>query len=391
MLEPLGQSQVLRYMEKLKEHVLYTLISYEKPHLWKDRKSVNAIREYVEQIGVQWYPLRYHQRPTIPSTLWDLLQGFWRGLWLIRKHRVQIIHARSYVMGTLALWLSSVTGIPWVFDIRGFWVDERVDVGPLSRETWLYRGLKHLERVLFRHAHGIVTLTQKSLDLLHSFPWYPRGKPEQVIPTCVDLSHFQFQPSHKTKNTFVLGYVGTTGGWYLFEPVLRFVKFLYEVLPNMTFWIITRDNPVPLWEFIHQRGIPESIVQIEARPFEKIPEAMQKFNASVFFLKPTFSKQASSPTRFAELMASGVPVVTNTGYGDLENLISRYRVGVLVSDFSDTSLQNAVRELLNLLQDPELPRRCRLLAEELFSAESGARRYLALYQEILKQGFGKRG
>ena len=383
MLEPLGQSQVLRYMENLRESVLYTLISYEKPRFWENRKSVDAVRRYMEHIGVQWYPLRYHHRPTLFATLWDLLRGFWIGLWLIRKHRIQIIHARSYVMGTLAWWLSSVTGIPWIFDIRGFWVDERVDAGLLSRDSTLYRLLKALERRLFQRSHAVVSLTQKGLDLLHSFDWYPRSKPERMIPTCVDL--MRFQPKKKATNVerIVLGYVGTTGGWYLFDPVLRLVKWLQEKHGNVLFWVVTRDDSALLWKAIQRSKIEESRVRIEARSFEEVPEVIQNFDASAFFLKPAFSKQASAPTRFAELMASGVPVVTNAGYGDLEQLITAYHVGVVVRDFSDTALQQAADELLELLKDPHLSHRCRALAEERFSVSAGAREYFSLYRELI--------
>ena len=385
VLEPLGESQIVRYMEKLKDEVEYFLISFEKPHLWRGKALRGRMQLHLKNIGVHWFPLRYHHRPTLLATFWDLFRGFWIALWLIRKYRIQIIHARSYVMGTLAWWLSRATGVPWIFDIRGFWVDERVDAGLLSRDSILYRLLKASERKLFQRSHAVVSLTQKALDILHTFVWYPRSKPERMIPTCVDL--VRFQPKTKVANSekLVLGYIGTTGGWYLFEPVLRLVRLLKEKHGNVFFWVVTRDDPTPLWNAIQRSEIEESHVQIEARPFKEVPEIIQTFDVSAFFLKPAFSKQASAPTRFAELMASGVPVVTNAGYGDLEHLIPAYRVGVVVRDFSDAALQRAANELLDLLKDPQLSQRCRSLAEERFSVEAGAKEYLSLYRELMNR------
>ena len=49
-------------------------------------------------------------------------------------------------------------------------------------------------------------------------------------------------------------------------------------------------------------------------------------NAGIFFIKPTFSKKASMPTRLGEYLASGVPCLCNTGIGDIDRLFEKERM-----------------------------------------------------------------
>ena len=49
----------------------------------------------------------------------------------------------------------------------------------------------------------------------------------------------------------------------------------------------------------------------------------------IYFIKPTFSKKASSPTKLGESLSLGVPVVTNKGIGDIESLFENINPGFL--------------------------------------------------------------
>jgi glycosyltransferase involved in cell wall biosynthesis len=101
------------------------------------------------------------------------------------------------------------------------------------------------------------------------------------------------------------------------------------------------------------------------------------------FFTGGLSKLGSSPTRMAEVLGCGRPVVANPGVGDVEPVISQHRVGVLARGASAGEMDACVAELLALLKDPELAHRCRRTAEELFSLEAGTAAYRRLYDDIL--------
>jgi glycosyltransferase involved in cell wall biosynthesis len=102
----------------------------------------------------------------------------------------------------------------------------------------------------------------------------------------------------------------------------------------------------------------------------------------LFFIKPTPAKRASCPTKLAEALACGLPIVCNRGIGDLDDIVERENVGVLVDSMSDSGYDNAVDRLALLFRDPELRARCRRLAETRYNLETAVQAYHQLYREI---------
>ena len=81
ILEPLGQSQVLRYLERLALDHKIVLISFEKPEDWQQVERREALRKQIREAGITWIPLRYHKRPSALATAFDIAQGVVVGAW----------------------------------------------------------------------------------------------------------------------------------------------------------------------------------------------------------------------------------------------------------------------------------------------------------------------
>jgi glycosyltransferase involved in cell wall biosynthesis len=106
----------------------------------------------------------------------------------------------------------------------------------------------------------------------------------------------------------------------------------------------------------------------------------------VSFIKPCYSKQASSPTKNAEYLAMGLPIVANAGTGDTDTLIKNEGVGVIVDDLDPEAFREAFRSVRGLiLSDPELPERCKKAAKKHFDlSEVGGMRYQRIYRRLLE-------
>lgn len=137
MLEPLGQSQVLGYLEHLARDRPIHLLSFEKPEDWARQPERAAVQARIQAAGIHWHPRRYHKRPSAIATAWDICVGTISALWLVLWHRIRIVHARSYVAAVMAWLVTRVTPAKFLFDMRGFWADERVDGGlTIGRTTF---------------------------------------------------------------------------------------------------------------------------------------------------------------------------------------------------------------------------------------------------------------
>ena len=163
MLEPLGQSQVLAYLERLAAERPIHLLSFEKAEDWRDEAARQALAARIDAAGIHWHPRRYHKRPSALATAWDIGVGTASGLWLCLRHRVGIVHARSYVPAVMALVLQKLTGAKFVFDMRGFWADERVDGGLWPRDGRMYKVAKWFERRFLLNADHVVSLTHAAV------------------------------------------------------------------------------------------------------------------------------------------------------------------------------------------------------------------------------------
>jgi hypothetical protein len=74
--------------------------------------------------------------------------------------------------------------------------------------------------------------------------------------------------------------------------------------------------------------------------------------------------------------------VCNRGIGDLDGIVEKENVGILVESLSERGYVEAVDRLACLLQDPELPARCRRLAKSRYDLEAATATYHQLYREI---------
>ncbi|MCH2111203.1 MAG: hypothetical protein MK135_17925, partial [Polyangiaceae bacterium] len=101
-----------------------------------------------------------------------------------------------------------------------------------------------------------------------------------------------------------------------------------------------------------------------------------------FFVKPTWSKRATSPTRLGEFLACGKPLLTNAGVGDVESDLLSSGTGVVIEEFSDEELSEALASIVELASDPELVVRCRETAERQFSLASGVEEYSSIYVRL---------
>lgn len=79
----------------------------------------------------------------------------------------------------------------------------------------------------------------------------------------------------------------------------------------------------------------------------------------------------------------GLPVITTPNVSDTDEIIRQDRVGVVVEGHSDDDYRRAVRELQLLLQDTDLPFRCRRAAERHYALEPACERQLALYHSLV--------
>ena len=384
LLEPLGQSQVLAYQEQLAKDFDIILMSFEKSADLNNHQLLHSMRNRISKTSIKWIVRRYHKAPSILATSYDLLAGIIHCSYLVWRYKIKIIHARSYPPAFIALFLKKFFGVKFLFDMRGFWADERVDGNIWNKDTHVYRITKSLEKSFITNSDHIISLTNAAVNEMEKFPYLESiSLPISVISTCVDLKKFTPKNENIRSENFALGYLGTVGTWYLFEETIQAFKILLEINPLAKILIINKGEHKFIQESLQNQAIPLDSVEILSANHDEIPYLIKRMSATVFFLKPLFSKQASAPTKLGELLASGIPCLTNAGVGDMAEIIRNGGVGIALDSLSQQSIRYGIKGLIELTQQEDIIYKCRQSAELNFSLEDGINSYAKIYKSLM--------
>ncbi|MGZ8846561.1 MAG: glycosyltransferase family 4 protein [Pyrinomonadaceae bacterium] len=396
MLDALGQSQVIPYLKALSARgVSFTLLSYEREQAFTGAGMGRcaALRRELAQANIDWHWLRYHQKPSLPATAYDVAAGVRQAGRLMREKRIDMVHARSHIPATIALRMKRRFGVKMIFDVRGLMADEYVDAAHWQKNSLAYRITKRAERQALAAADGIVTLTERIWPTLKMWIGDVNQPAHEVIPCCADLEKFSFSHEHRARRRKEMGlegrlvivYSGSVGGWYLTEEMADFFAALRKQNPTAFFLWLTLSQSERVKKLMELRGIKNEDYAIISVPSPEVPSYLSASDVGLAFIKPCFSKLASSPTKFAEYLACGLPLITNAGIGDSDSLINDEDVGALVQDFNEGEYVTAARAIEKFLADPEQTRqKACAVAERLFDVRRvGVERYARLYETVL--------
>lgn len=395
MTDSLGQSQVIPYLAGLTKHGFsFTILSFEKEDKYK--KSSGDIKSILDAEGISWQPLIYTKSPPVLSTLYDYARMKRTAASLHRKAGFDIIHCRSYIPALAGTALNRRYGIPFIFDMRGFWADERVDGGLWNLKNpvfkLIYSFFKTNEVEFINRSAAVVSLTDAGKKEILKWKGVKINADKiSVIPCCVDTELFdpdkvpqgEKQRMRQLLNididNLILGYLGSTGTWYLLDEMLQFFLLLKKSVPSAKFLFVTHDDPKDIIYKARRHQIDSSDIIVTRAERRDVPLMISLFSYGIFFIKPSYSKTASSPTKQGEIMALGVPVICNDGIGDSSRIVERYHSGLVVD------LNNYNKVIANITTGMEYNRASiRAGALDYFSLDEGVRKYLDIYNKVTK-------
>jgi glycosyltransferase involved in cell wall biosynthesis len=391
LLDPLGASQILPYLERLQHDWPVHVVSFERGSRLCDVVALSNMRERMRNAGIDWVRLRYHKWPSLAATTFDLGAGVLALRRLMRAHDIGLVHARGYV--PMAIATRATRQLPILFDIRGLQAEEYVDGGVWREGELKWRLAKRFERMFFRRMSGAVVLTSNIRPyVLGQLRSAGRNVPLTVIPCCVDLGRFQHVPETRERrrtelgippDTVVFVYLGSIGTWYLPDEMARFVRIVRDASQRHVclLWIVNNDSARALTASQRAGLLPTEVRTLSARP-DEVPGYLSAADAALALIKPSFSKRSSSPTKYAECLAMGLPLVIATAVGDGADIVDRGG-GTGVDSMSDDALRNAGVTLLQLMREPR--EHFRRIAAELYDIDKVAvPRYQQLYQRLVQ-------
>lgn len=389
----IGRSQVAPYVLGLaRQGFRIHVLSAEK---LGQQALIAQYQRLFDDAGVCWTRIPYRNRPPVLGQLWTQALMGRAAKRIVKQEGIRLLHCRSFPPALIAHRLKSAFGVKFIFDFRDFYAD-----GGLKKAHGMarlaFRRLKQLEGPMIRNADKVVCLTVRARDLLTD--WYLKDAPApqecfEVIPCCADFDHFD--PAKVTpvammrvraradlqSGDFVMLYLGSLGPDYLLPQMIALFRQVLQIRPDARFLFVSNNGRELVEAECKAQGVQSERIRFVSGDRSEIPSLIALANFSVVFIRADVSKAGCSPTKLAELFACNVPVIANTGVGDMDAIIDLQKNGsVMVNDFSDECLRSAVLNLLDNLQQGSS--HIRENSRE-FALEEGVARYAKVYRELL--------
>jgi hypothetical protein len=362
IVEGVGASQVkalVKRLRKRQEHL--TLISFEK------HSPSQFLIEEMKIAGICWLPMKFGRSGLIGS-LFRMLKLYSK-IWSLS--RFDVIHARSELATFAALTTPGRTPVIW--DMRSLWSDQKYIIdGKRSRVVTFC--LRKIENICASRAAGLNTLTAACIPVLLSRnSKLPNHR--TIIPTSVDTERFKNDLGGLSPIKCLLS--GTLNDFYNLDLIDQFITIAKLDFQIDTIWA----RPTETNQTFEFRNLTSS-TQVS---FEEMPGFMSKFGFGLILCNLTndTALKASSPTKAAEFLSMGMPIIVSSSIGDLSELVVEKHIGLILD--SENQINSVINKLLELLGDPKLSERCRNAAIEIYSLEAAVDKYLELYSLVLSK------
>ena len=281
-----------------------------------------------------------------------------------------VIHGRSDIATAAGIW--SRIKAPVLWDVRSLWSDQRLLIGTAGWSRITARGARVLEDVAAKNSVAMSTLTAAVVPILED-----RHKRipmiRDVIPTCVQTSKFLPSPMPKGQITCLLS--GTFNNYYDIDRTREILEVLRKKINIRIIWARAGESPLEML------GVGEDVI-ISASHSE-MPKIVRESHFGIAICKHDGldSLSAAVPTKIGEFLASGRPVIVSSGIGDLDQMLSSTKTGVIIHHRD--SLNEVGQRIDEIISDPKTPGRCRELAMDHFDMEKSIDRYLDIYERML--------
>jgi glycosyltransferase involved in cell wall biosynthesis len=305
--------------------------------------------------------------------------------WALAGDAPLVVHARGLWAGVLAADLVRARGnAAFVYDARGDALAEhahhrtgRGDGAPPGTER-----LRAAEAEVCAGAERILCVSTALRDVLEARHGGVAAK-AAVVPCCVDPAAFRRDPAARAltrgrlglADRWVLAYAGSLVPYQLPERVARLGALARGLRPHAHLLWLTPE-PDQAQDLARAAGLSRGDVTCRRVPHHEVPRLLNAADAAVLLRRRDPVNRVASPTKAAEYLACGLPLLTTPGLGDVSDLVTNEGLGVVISDPDDDAALRAGLEAL--LAAPPDPDRVAAWARDRLARD----RHLATYRDL---------
>ncbi len=349
--------------------------------------ELEAIKEefgnlFVKQAKIKFIQVVLTENKLWPAGIQNIIKGLYKIIVMVIKYDVKIIHARSFTPSLISIIVKALFfgKVSVLFDNRGVLIEEEILKGNWQRNSTKVKILSFIEEKIVEYADRIVVVSSFFKKyLVKKYTLLKLEKKISVIQNATKLSSSDIDSKVNSSDEIICVYSGSAAPWQKTDKVFEMFLAAKEESSKIKFKIITYETKL-FKELAEEYSSIVEDVEIVSVPSEKVSNELSKCDFGLLIRDDNLVNNVASPLKFAEYLAAGLPVIVSENVGDTGEIISNYKVGVVLrgDDFRD-----AINEILELLKDKDLPERCRMVAKKEFDIDKTIEKYLNIYEELL--------
>jgi colanic acid biosynthesis glycosyl transferase WcaI len=296
----------------------------------------------------------------------------------------------SCQLGLPGVLLSVLRAVPLVHEVQDLWPDWG-RTSELGLKGWIYDLLDQQERMIYKRARRVVTITEGFKSVLVKKN-VPPGK-ITVISNWANEANF-----HKAEydaglarreglvSSFNIVYMGNIGTAQGLQVVLDAAKLLVSEKKIRFVLIGDGVERVELEEKSRQAGL-ENVCFLGSRPQEQAAQYLALADVLFLHLKHDPVYAITIPSKSFGYLAAGKPILA-AAEGEIARLIERLGAGIVCPPEDAQALAEAVRKLAGSseVERQAMGQAGARAANGEFARESLGKRYGELFAEIVQEG-----
>jgi PEP-CTERM/exosortase A-associated glycosyltransferase len=311
---------------------------------------------------------------------------------LAREWRPDILHAHSPALGgASALVAGRALGIPVVYEIRAFWEDAAVGNRTGTEGSLKYRLTRALETRVAKRADALFTICEGlRADMV------ARGIPEGrigVMPNGVDLALFGEPPARDdalaeelgiAEGAPVIGYIGSFYAYEGVDDLIAAMPLLRESHPGARLLLVGGGEMDAEWRAAAARlPEPDAVIFTGRVPHGEVERYYSLIDVLAYPRKAQRLTDLVTPLKPLEAMAQR-RLVAASDVGGHRELIRDGVTGTLFAPDDPAACAAALAGLLDAREEWDTMRaRAAEHVRTRHDWQANARRYLAVYQDLL--------
>jgi len=321
-----------------KKHAIIISLNNNKNNIKSIKNNIN-LTDYFSIFKI-YYFLRLFPSNNLVFQIFEYFTNFIRIFWIIILKRPKVIYCYADIPLFLTIVFKKIFNFKLIYDMRGDIINE-----------WEVQGRNKNKIILLKNIHKF-SLTQTNLIFSVSST-YPLQENLNIVSKYNyydgDIFNFNIKEMIMKKkklglqNKFVFVYNGSSNYYQMIDETIKFFSQFHTLYSNSFFIIISESPPNDFRIKLIKFNIPNSAFMIKCLPQKEISK-IQSIADMAFFLRDDLPlNHHAFPTKYAEYLASGIPVLTTNHLHSISPLVKKNHLGEVIQ------LQDDYSEMIHLI------------------------------------------